>query len=112
MSSSLANHSDISHITTVNNNKVSFIDITRKKSYYGISKIEDIENYTSSIKQASPRELEILSLISEGFKSSEVADYLNISKETVATHRKNILKKTNFKTFAQVVTHFVREGLI
>lgn len=112
MSSSLANHSDINHITKVNNNKMSFIDITGGKSYYGISSIEDLSNDNLNNSTISNRELEVLSLIAEGFLTNEIADFLNISTSTVSTHRKNILRKNQFKTFAQATSHFVREGLI
>ena len=43
----------------------------------------------------SSREKEILRLIGEGKTSNEIADALFISKSTVDTHRKNILKKIN-----------------
>jgi two-component system nitrate/nitrite response regulator NarL len=43
----------------------------------------------------SSREKEILRLIGEGKTSHEIADALFISKSTVDTHRKNILKKMN-----------------
>jgi len=43
----------------------------------------------------STREKEILKLIGEGKTSNEIADVLFISKSTVDTHRKNILKKMN-----------------
>jgi two-component system nitrate/nitrite response regulator NarL len=43
----------------------------------------------------SNREKEILRLIGEGKISQEIADLLFISKSTVDTHRKNILKKMN-----------------
>ena len=43
----------------------------------------------------SNREKEILRLIGEGKTSNEIADELFISKSTVDTHRKNILKKIN-----------------
>jgi two-component system nitrate/nitrite response regulator NarL len=43
----------------------------------------------------SAREKEILRLIGEGKTSNEIADVLFISKSTVDTHRKNILKKMN-----------------
>ncbi|MEC3908128.1 helix-turn-helix transcriptional regulator [Tamlana sp. 2201CG12-4] len=112
MSSSLANHSDISHITTINNKKMSFINIAGGQSYYGIRKIEDLHNVNLNKKVVSGRELEVLSLIAEGFVSQEIAEYLNIAVDTVATHRKNILKKTGFKTFSQATAHFIREGLI
>lgn len=43
----------------------------------------------------SSREKAILRLIGEGKTSNEIADVLFISKSTVDTHRKNILKKMN-----------------
>lgn len=43
----------------------------------------------------SNREKAILRLIGEGKTSNEIADVLFISKSTVDTHRKNILKKMN-----------------
>jgi two-component system nitrate/nitrite response regulator NarL len=43
----------------------------------------------------SNREKEILQLIGEGKTSLEIADLLFISKSTVDSHRKNILKKIN-----------------
>ncbi len=112
MSSSFTNHTDISHITTVNNYKVSFINIVGGKSYYGIRAIEDLNSGFFSKKIISDKEFEVLNLIAEGFRSKEIANYLNISDHTVATHRKNILKKTNFGTIPQAITHFIREGLI
>ncbi|OYU83223.1 MAG: DNA-binding response regulator [Flavobacterium sp. BFFFF2] len=41
----------------------------------------------------SPRERDIVRCIGQGKSSQEIADTLFISKETVNTHRKNILKK-------------------
>jgi LuxR family maltose regulon positive regulatory protein len=43
----------------------------------------------------TPREIEILSLMALGNQNKEIASRLNISAETVKTHVKNILKKTN-----------------
>ncbi len=43
----------------------------------------------------SKREKEILVLIGQGKTSSEIADVLFISKSTVDTHRRNILRKIN-----------------
>ena len=110
--SSFANHSDISHITTQNNHKVSFINLAGGKSYYNISSIDDLKRYRNNHKAMSSREIEIIGLISEGFTSKEIADQLFISYDTVRTHRNNILKKTKCKTIPQVVGHYIREGLI
>ena len=42
----------------------------------------------------TPREIEIIKLILEGYKSATIAAHLNLSKGTVDTHRKNINRKT------------------
>lgn len=51
----------------------------------------------------SKREFEILNLIKEGYNSQEVSEKLNVSKNTVLTHRKNILNKTNSSSFIELV---------
>ena len=90
---------------------MSFIHIQEGKSYFGIGNIKDLSNEQPKLT-ISNREVEILKLISEGFSSKEIADYLYISLDTVRTHRKNILAKTDFKNLTQAATHYVREGLI
>jgi DNA-binding NarL/FixJ family response regulator len=57
------------------------------------------------------RETEIITLISKGFNSHEIADQLFISPFTVVKHRKNILKKLSMKNFAEVV-NFAKENSI
>ncbi|MBB1138369.1 LuxR C-terminal-related transcriptional regulator [Myroides sp. WP-1] len=45
------------------------------------------------------REQEIVQLIKEGLTSKQVSDLLHLSVNTVLTHRKNILSKTNSTSF-------------
>lgn len=54
-----------------------------------------IDQNTKETILLSSREKEILRLIGEGRTSLEIADELFISKATVDTHRKNIVKKMN-----------------
>lgn len=51
----------------------------------------------------SKRELNILELIKAGKSTMDISKELNISKHTVDTHRKNILKKTNSATFIDLI---------
>lgn len=111
LSTVFANHSIIDHITKVNNKTVSFLHIEGGKSYYGISKIEDLKSGHPALL-ISKREIEILRLISEGFSSKEIANYLHISLDTVRTHRRNTLRKTEFKNLTHAIGHCIREGLI
>lgn len=49
------------------------------------------------------KEREIVVLILEGKESKEISDLLNISVNTVATHRKNILRKLGAKNVGEMV---------
>lgn len=58
------------------------------------------------------RERDILRLLSLGYSSEEIAQKLNISSNTVKTHRKNILDKTSARNTIELVSMCIRQGLI
>ena len=60
----------------------------------------------------TPRETEIVGLISKGLTSRVVAEKLFISEFTVIKHRKNIIKKLNVKNFTEVVSYAISNGII
>jgi DNA-binding NarL/FixJ family response regulator len=60
----------------------------------------------------SRREQEILELISKGLSSQGIGKTLYISKHTVETHRKNILRKLDFNTSTELVKFAVQQGLV
>jgi DNA-binding NarL/FixJ family response regulator len=60
----------------------------------------------------SKREKEILLLISQGYTSIGISETLFISKHTVETHRKNILRKLNFNSSTELVKFAVQQGLV
>ncbi|MBK5277460.1 MAG: response regulator transcription factor [Bacteroidia bacterium] len=45
------------------------------------------------LKSLTERELEVLSLVANGFTSNKIGKKLKISSETVKVHRRNMLKK-------------------
>jgi DNA-binding CsgD family transcriptional regulator len=53
----------------------------------------------------SSREKEIIRLVAKGNKSKEIAETLNISYNTVITHRRNILKKAELKNTVELLTY-------
>jgi DNA-binding CsgD family transcriptional regulator len=55
----------------------------------------------------TPREKEIMQLVSHGFSSKEIAAKLFISKHTVESHRKHILQKLNVRNAPQMVQQSV-----
>jgi DNA-binding CsgD family transcriptional regulator len=58
------------------------------------------------------REIEIIRLLSEEHDSEEVAGMLCISRNTVDTHRKNIMKKLNTRSVVGIVRFAFKNGLI
>jgi DNA-binding NarL/FixJ family response regulator len=60
----------------------------------------------------TPREVEVLQLIRDGYKNKQVADQLSISENTVNFHIKNIVEKLNANDRTHAVTIAVRRGLL
>jgi len=63
-------------------------------------------------KHLSKSELKVLELVSKGFTSQAIGAQLKITKATVQTHRRNMLRKTKFSNTQQLVGWAVREGLL
>ena len=58
------------------------------------------------------REKEILELVASGFTSLEIATRINISRQTVTTHMKNIYRKLQVHSRAQAVTQARNQGML
>ena len=58
----------------------------------------------------SPREQEILQLVSDGLTTTQIADKLFTSPRTVETHRQNILEKTGVKNTAALIKTAASQG--
>ncbi len=55
--------------------------------------------------QLSDREQEVLELVAQGLSSKEIASRLNITVNTVNTHRKSITRKTGIKSVAGLAVY-------
>ncbi|MDW3209178.1 MAG: response regulator transcription factor [Reichenbachiella sp.] len=77
-----------------------------------LEKIQKQKQITQETQCLTERELEILQLIVQEFSSEEIADHLFISKRTVDTHRKHILKKTESKTIVGLIKFAFRNELV
>ncbi len=58
------------------------------------------------------REKEILQLLAEGRSNKEVASMLNLSTNTVETHRTRIMQKLDLHSAAEIVLYAVRKRII
>ncbi len=59
----------------------------------------------------SNREREVLQLLSEGKRTSQIAELLHISVKTVETHRQQIMHKLGMRSVAELTKYAIREGL-
>jgi DNA-binding NarL/FixJ family response regulator len=66
------------------------------------------ENNTSLTK----REIEILSLICQELTMKEIGEKLFLSEQTVHTHRKNLMKKTQVKNSVGLVKYAIQQKVI
>ncbi|MBQ7622440.1 MAG: hemerythrin domain-containing protein [Bacteroidales bacterium] len=60
----------------------------------------------------SRREEGVLKLVAKGLLNKEIADALNISVNTVITHRKNITRKTGIRTVPGLTAYAILNGLV
>ncbi len=64
------------------------------------------------MEKLSDREAEVLECIAKGLTTQEIAHQLFISKNTVETHRKNLLYKLSARNTAELITNAYKKGLI
>lgn len=92
--------------TVIKNNK--YFDEDVKNSF-----LEQFPSRKISSKiELTPREKEILKLICESFTTKQIAEALFISKNTVESHRKNLLSKTGSKNSIGLVKFAYENQLI
>ena len=65
----------------------------------------------NATRPLGPREREVLQLIAEGHRSPAIAARLFISVATVEAHRRNIMRKLDLHTMAELTKFAIREGL-
>jgi DNA-binding NarL/FixJ family response regulator len=59
----------------------------------------------------TPREREVLQLITEGKTTNQVADALCVSVKTVEAHRKQLMNKLGIHSVAELTKYAIRQGL-
>jgi len=69
------------------------------------------EEVATAASQLSPREREVLQLIAEGWSTKQIASHLYVSIKTIETHRRQIMKKLDLHSIADLTKYAIREGL-
>lgn len=117
LENALSVHTDISYLKIQPGNSISFFSLTGKESFINLStlegKFDPLAVSNSGLLEAlTPREKEIVELLSKGFSSKEISERLNVSVHTIQKHRKNILRKTNCSNTSELVSKCIMEGLV
>jgi DNA-binding CsgD family transcriptional regulator len=86
----------------------------QKKNQDGVYEIilEGTDDHKKLEYNLTPRELQIISMVSHGNTNQEIADKIFVSLNTVKTHRKNIMKKTRCKGTADLTNFAFSRGLL
>jgi DNA-binding NarL/FixJ family response regulator len=63
------------------------------------------------LARLSPRQIEVLRLITEGLTSREIASRLSLSEKTVETHRSAVAQRLGIRDVAGLVRYAARVGL-
>lgn len=84
---------------------------TIQKAHINIEDI-DYDALTCEPLSLSERELEVITLIAEGYTNQQIAEMLFLSAHTVNTHRKNIMGKLGVKNTAGIVMYAVKTNLV
>ena len=63
-------------------------------------------------RRLTPRELEVLQLICDGLSNKEIAAKLDVSANTVAVHRANIMNALGVHKTAELVVYALQNGLV
>ncbi|MBI4547433.1 MAG: response regulator transcription factor [Ignavibacteriae bacterium] len=78
--------------------------------------VQDYVQHVERTKSVVPskltaKEREVLQLIAEGHSTKEIASRLNVSIQTIDTHRQHIMEKLDLHSVAELTKYAIREGL-
>lgn len=100
---------DLTHLNITSIPKLSFIGMQGAPSYYNVHLKDDFLKIPTLF---SKRELEILSLMVQGFTSEIISLKLERSIHTIRNHRKHILEKSGCENVQELLVKAVREGWV
>ncbi|MEH0156718.1 response regulator transcription factor [Limibacter armeniacum] len=101
----------ISALDTVRNGDIYYSNTATHTIMSSIGKKRASQTNTSKDIPLTPREKEVLMLITNEFSNKEIADTLFISMRTVDAHKRNLLEKTGSKNIAGLVKYALSLGI-
>jgi DNA-binding CsgD family transcriptional regulator len=104
-------HSDITDLKKEGLPVLSFIGLDGEPTYENVQ-VESKFSFLKPEERFSPREKEILNKLIQGKTSEEIPKELFISRETVSTHRRNMLSKCDVKNTLELVNRSIKNGWV
>jgi DNA-binding NarL/FixJ family response regulator len=79
---------------------------------YASTRREEDYDASQAIEKLTPREIEVLQALAEGFDSEQIAERLHISLRTEPNHTANILSKLEVHSQLQALVFALRHGVV
>jgi two-component system response regulator FixJ len=80
------------------------------RAFNELSKEQSLSELRRQLERLTPRELEVMDLVVQGFTSTAIADQLGISVRTVESYRVQIMDKMQAASVAMLVRQTIRLG--
>ncbi|PWT75857.1 MAG: hypothetical protein C5B59_07850 [Bacteroidetes bacterium] len=100
---------DISYLKREGGPELSMIGMDGEPSYLNVA---SKNVYFENGEELTKREKQVLKLLMEGKLSKEISSILKISKQTVDTHRKNMIHKKNLNNTGELIGKAIKYGWI
>ncbi len=75
------------------------------------SYVARVSQYETAFSVLTPREREVLQMITEGNATKSIAVTLEVSIKTVETHRQQIMQKLDLHSIAELTKYAIRSGI-
>jgi len=69
-------------------------------------------DHPAMVSPLTPRELQVVALVADGYSTKKIAAFLGISYKTADSHRSRIMEKLGFHETASLVRYAIRQGIV
>ncbi|NKE73295.1 response regulator transcription factor [Nitrospiraceae bacterium HYJII51-Mn-bac16s-1-B09] len=63
-------------------------------------------------RELTKREIEVLTLVAQGYKNREIAKKLGVAVKTLENHRVNIMNKLGLRNTVQMIRYAIEKGIV
>ncbi len=100
------------HSSSESNLLLAIKSVLQGKTFVKSAQFDPTQYSESTRHGLTTREEQVLRCISEGLTSKQVAGMMNLSVRTVENHRAKMMRRLDAHSFAEVLRHAIRQGVI